>query len=378
MSELLLPPIPPYTKQRLPTERVTVPMVFPVLSTVRWRASYNEDWGSHRHTGCDLIAPKLTPVIAPFAGTLGFKPQTFWIVKDDGWGCLGTHLNDDTPGRGDNKANLDFMLAPNLVPGERVREGQLIGYVGDSGDAHGPHLHFELHGPDGLRDPALSLRAARRLRAPVLALAPPLEASLTTGLLRTDACLRGFDATTHRLTVQLVAQQQREGSMTVTVRPTRATLTLSESALQTLGGAAGIAALSRNRLISLYHRDKIVELAVLAPAVSTPSLESCQPLLRLSGSALSGDTALARCAAEELTQFSKLSSPRWIRTGSMALGPLRMRGTKLKQAAILGLVGAPASLFSQNIIREALQYSGFTRFGGAVGNGRLILILADG
>ena len=372
MPEPLLPPIPPYTKLRLPTERVTIPMVFPVLSTVRWRASYNEDWGTHRHTGCDLIAPKLTPIIAPFAGTLGFKPQTFWIVCDDGWGCLGTHLNDDSPGTRDGKANLDFMFAPNLVPGDSVEEGQLIGYVGDSGDANGPHLHFELHGPDGMRDPAPSLREARRLTKPT-----PLLVLATTdlpelGQLRTEGCVRGFQAATRRLTLVLLKE------------PRQVTFTLSELALQQLGGAVGIAALSRSRVVSVYHRKNTVERASLAPASSLAPVsnlrvgESSQPLLRLSGSALSSDPRLTHCATAELTQFSRLSSPRWVRTGSMALGPLRMRGTKLKQAAILGLTGTPATLFSQEIVQEALRYTGFTRFGGAVGNGRLLLVLADG
>ncbi len=348
-------------------ERVTVPMVFPVLGGANWRPSYNEDWKTHRHTGCDLIAPKLTPVIAPFAGVLGFKPQTFWIVKDDGWGCLGTHLNDDTPGTSDNKSSIDFMFAPNLVPGERVKEGQLIGYVGDSGDADGPHLHFELHGPDGLRDPAPSLQQARRLRTPLSTLSS-LEQP-TNGQSRTDGCVRGFDAATRRLTLLLLTE------------PRRVTFTLTEAALKALGGASAITALSRSRVVSLYHRNKTVERAVLASSASNssvPRTANSQPLVRLSGSALSGDSALTRCAAAELAQFSKLSSPRWIRTGSMALGPLRMRGTKLKQAAILGLTGTPATLFSQDIVQEALRYSGFTRFGGAVGNGRIVLILADG
>lgn len=358
MPEPLLPPIPPYTKQHLPTERVTIPMVFPVINPTRWRSSYNEDWGSHRHTGCDLIAPKLSPVVAPFAGVLGFKPQTFWIVREDGWGCLGTHLNDDTPGTNDNKAHLDFMFAPNLVPGERVREGQLIGYVGDSGDADGPHLHFELHGPDGMRDPAPSLKVARRLRAPLPFLPPEPN--------RLEGCVRRFDAKTRRLTVLPLTE------------PRYKTLVLSEAALVQLGGEAGLAALERNRIVSLSIEKQRVERATLVPAGARSAPESGQPLVRLSGSSLSPDATLMRCATAELAQFTKLSSPRWIRTGSMALGPLRMRGTKLKQAAILGLSGVPASLFSQEIVQEALRYSGFTRFGGAVGSGRMILILADG
>ena len=41
--------------------------------------------------------------------------------------------------------------APGLKTAAHVAAGQLVGYVGDSGDANGihPHLHFEVHPNDG-------------------------------------------------------------------------------------------------------------------------------------------------------------------------------------------------------------------------------------
>jgi hypothetical protein len=209
-----------------------------------------------------------------------------------------------------------------------------------------------------MRDPALSLKQARRLSQP-LSLFPTEPGRL-------EGCVRRFDPVTRRLTLLLLTE------------PRLVSLTLSEPALATLGGAPGIAALARNRVVSVFVKNKLVERVSLAPIMPLSTPEMGQPLPRLSGSSLSQAPALTRCATAELAQFSKLSSTRWIRTGSMALGPLRMHGIKLKQAAILGFTGTPTSLFSQELVQEALRYSGFTRFGGAVGKGRVILILADG
>ena len=75
---------------------------------------------------------------------------------------LYIHLNDDVRGD-DNRGGARTAYAKGLRSGMRVRAGQEIGYVGNSGDANGgpTHLHFEEHSPGGRpHDPFRHLRSA--------------------------------------------------------------------------------------------------------------------------------------------------------------------------------------------------------------------------
>src|ERR1700722_151385 len=141
------PPVAPFSTHNLPHIPHVVGMYFPVIGATHFSDDYNAFRGNYRHTGIDIAAPKMTPIVAPFAGTIGIKRESFWIYGEDGWAILGTHLNDDNLGCHDRKGDRDVMFAPNLVPGQHVEAGQFIGYVGMSGNATGPHLHFELYAP---------------------------------------------------------------------------------------------------------------------------------------------------------------------------------------------------------------------------------------
>jgi peptidoglycan hydrolase-like protein with peptidoglycan-binding domain len=143
-------------------EMVDYPLTFPVAGT-----HWYEDWfwaarGTGLHHAQDLMALKMTPVVAAAAGTITYvnwsqdpsdlNPErccSLVIAHDDGWESWYIHLNNDTPGTDDG---LGWGIAPEIGLGTRVAAGDLIGWVGDSGNAEntGPHLHFELYDPDGV------------------------------------------------------------------------------------------------------------------------------------------------------------------------------------------------------------------------------------
>jgi hypothetical protein len=149
-------------------------MVFPTAGPV----SYWEGWGDYRgdivgnfHIGVDIVGSKLQPVVAVTNGTITHIVQNHvtagWglvVTDDEGWDYRYYHLNNDTPGTDDGANPLGWRFAPSIELGSRVVAGQLIAYMGDSGDAEATtHIHFEIHRPNGdAIDPFPSVRAAQK------------------------------------------------------------------------------------------------------------------------------------------------------------------------------------------------------------------------
>ena len=148
-------------------------ITFPVVGA----ATLNDDWMECRaectrfHNGSDVLAAKLQPIVAPVDGVvvrLVDNPSagTGIVIRDpEGYEYHLYHLNNDSPSTDDNQAGSEWRYGPGIAPGAEVVAGQLLGYVGDSGDAEdGPaRVHFEIRKPDGTSiNPHWSLLAARR------------------------------------------------------------------------------------------------------------------------------------------------------------------------------------------------------------------------
>ena len=96
------------------------------------------------HKGTDWAAPVGTPVVAAFAGTVNFAA--------DG-GTYGNLVKiTDADGTETRYAHLS-RFADGLKAGQAVTAGQLIGYVGTTGQSTGPHLHFEHYAGGQAIDP---------------------------------------------------------------------------------------------------------------------------------------------------------------------------------------------------------------------------------
>lgn len=99
--------------------------------------------GLHGYNGIDLAAPSNTPILASAAGAV-------IVAKQGGWnGGYGTY----TVIQHDNGSQTLYSHASSVIVsvGQHVVQGQVIGYVGRTGKATGPHLHFEIR--NGIRNP---------------------------------------------------------------------------------------------------------------------------------------------------------------------------------------------------------------------------------
>jgi len=160
-------------------------IVFPILSdgtSFSYRDDFGEPRSGHTHEGVDIIAAKMTPLIAVVDGEVRSinYPEASWgyavILSDsEGYRYWYLHINNDTPGT-DNGAGGELnAYAPYIERRFDVKKGQIIGWMGDSGNAEttASHLHFEIHTPDGsIINPYESLQRAQRLAAPVV---PPQQ-----------------------------------------------------------------------------------------------------------------------------------------------------------------------------------------------------------
>ena len=144
---------------------------FPIAGPTTWV----DDWlfpryvpAFHLHKGLDMFAPAGTPVRAPFDGVLKLTEGAVgglaaYVTQPDGTYVYMAHMSG---------------FAPDKVTGQAVRQGDVVGFVGDSGNARGgaPHVHLQLHPKGGNPAPPKPtvdqwLRDAERGAAQVVAAA---------------------------------------------------------------------------------------------------------------------------------------------------------------------------------------------------------------
>lgn len=131
---------------------VGVPLVpgwgVPIAGRYRITAGFGDAgpaWSSGRHTGLDFAAQTGTPVVAAARGR----------VRDAGPdGRYGNLVTVDHGGVVTYYAHLSRIV---VDPGDMVGQAQQLGTVGSTGNATGPHLHFEVRIGGVPRDPAAFL-----------------------------------------------------------------------------------------------------------------------------------------------------------------------------------------------------------------------------
>ena len=116
------------------------PMIIPVAGVDRtaMRDMFDEVRGNHRHEAIDILAPRGTPVIAADDGTVR---KLFTSAA----GGLTIYEFDPDQRYCYYYAHLD-SYAPGLHEGQLLHRGDVLGYVGTTGNApkDTPHLHFAL------------------------------------------------------------------------------------------------------------------------------------------------------------------------------------------------------------------------------------------
>lgn len=86
-----------------------------------------------RHKGVDLAAPTGTPVYATADGIIG---------RADWFSSYGLYISIDHGA--DLETRYAHLSRLAVAAGDRVKKGELIGYVGSTGRSTGPHLHYEV------------------------------------------------------------------------------------------------------------------------------------------------------------------------------------------------------------------------------------------
>jgi len=116
--------------------RLAIPLAN--IDPARLESTFHQARNGHEHEALDIMSPRGTPVMAVDDGdvmkTFTSKPGGLTVYQFDNTGTWCYYY-----------AHLDHY-APSLREGVRLRKGEVLGYVGSTGDASpdAPHLHFAI------------------------------------------------------------------------------------------------------------------------------------------------------------------------------------------------------------------------------------------
>ncbi|KPL47901.1 peptidase M23 [Xanthomonas axonopodis] len=137
-----------------PRTDFAAPFIWPVQGRISGRFGnarvYNGQPGAG-HSGMDIAVPTGTPVKAPAAGVVTFAAPDLYLTG-------GTVLLDHGFGISSNFLHLSRV---DVKVGDRIAQGQVIGAVGATGRATGPHLHWGMNWFDTRIDPLLVLERTK-------------------------------------------------------------------------------------------------------------------------------------------------------------------------------------------------------------------------
>ena len=112
---------------------VTTPTGWPTNGFIS--SGYGLRWnGAEFHQGIDIAAEMGTPIVATADG----------VVTIAGWNAGGYGNMVDIDHGSGVSTRYGHASAVVVTPGQRVRRGQIIAYVGSTGHSTGPHLHYEV------------------------------------------------------------------------------------------------------------------------------------------------------------------------------------------------------------------------------------------
>ncbi|HEU5163245.1 MAG TPA: M23 family metallopeptidase [Thermoanaerobaculia bacterium] len=119
------------------------------------------DGGERKHRGIDLFAPRGTQIVAVADGIISYignQPKggrCLWLATEQGVSFYYAHLE---------------RWAVGLYEGMEVRQGDVLGYVGNTGNAltTPPHLHFSILEGDESLNPYPILRRSGRIKEPAI------------------------------------------------------------------------------------------------------------------------------------------------------------------------------------------------------------------